>query len=449
MGQRMFSKKMGRNRAVVAGGSIAGKLAARVLSEFFNEVIIIEKDKNDAHILNRKGVPQSTHGHVLLKSGEEILEEFFPGIIQELSQKGAKKSDFAKDLLWSHHGSQKVRFASRVFISQQSRPLLEKQIQMRLEKISNIHFRFGCKVKNILMGENKNELKWVVFEDEEGLITELSTDLIIDASGAAALHNQWLRDLGFEIPPKTEVKADLFYASMVYKGFSPGSMDWHSLLAYPNPSVNNRGGTISPIEGNRMLVTLLGYGTKNIPNDVDSFMRYAKTLEHPDFFEVIKNKIPYSEDIEVYRFPALRRYHFEKLKDLPSGLLVIGDAACRIDPVFAQGMSLAAMEAKALKELLMKEKTKKQLTKSYHKKIGKILEIPWLIALTEDFRFKTTSGSKPIGLPILQWFVKKVVSASSHNEEVYTPFIQVLHLKKHPVSLAHPDILAKVFKSNK
>jgi 2-polyprenyl-6-methoxyphenol hydroxylase-like FAD-dependent oxidoreductase len=443
----MLLKKMKRNRAVVAGGSIAGKLAARVLSEFFNEVIIIEKDKNADSITNRKGVPQSAHGHVLLKSGEEILEDFFPGIIQELSQKGARKSDFAGDLLWSHHGSQKIRFDSDVFISQQSRPLLEKQIQKRLEKVSNIHFRFGCKVKNLLM--DKNEIIKVVFEDEEGLITELSTDLIIDATGAAALHNQWLRDLGFGIPPKTEVKVNLFYASMVYKGFSPGLMDWHSLLAYPDPPEIDRGGTISPIEGNRMLVTLIGYGANNIPNDLDSFMDYAKTLKHPDFYEVIKNEIPCSDKIEVYRFPALHRYHFEKLKDLPSGLLVIGDAACRIDPVFAQGMSLAAMEAKALKGLLMEQTTKKQLTKSYHKKVGRILGIPWLIALTEDFRFRTTSGRKPIGLPILQWFVKKVVAASAYNEDVYTKFIQVLHLKKHPITLASPYILAKVFKDSK
>lgn len=446
MAQKMNSEKMKRNRAVVAGGSIAGMLAARALSEFFNEVLVIEKDKSAELGMNRKGVPQSVHGHVLLKSGEEILEEFFPGIIEELSQKGAKKTDFARDLVWSHHGRQKIRFASNVFISQQSRPLLERQILKRLEKMSNIHFRFGCKVKSLLI--NRNEIDRVVFEDEEGLIIELPADLIIDASGAAALHNQWLRESGYQTPSKTEVKVDLFYASMVYKGFSSGSTDWHSLLAYPNPPETNRGGTISPIEGNRMLVTLIGYGTKDVPNDADSFMRYAKTLEHTDLYEVIKNELPYSQKVEVYRFPALRRYHIEKLKDFPSGLLVMGDAICRIDPVFAQGMSLAAMEAKALKELLMKETTKKQLTKSYHKKVGNILQIPWLIALTEDFRFRTTKGRKPIGLSMLQWFVKKVVAASTHNEDVYTQFIQVLHLKKHPISLARPGIIAKVFKNS-
>ncbi|ESU33711.1 hypothetical protein G3A_04370 [Bacillus sp. 17376] len=443
----MFLKNTNRNRAVVVGGGIAGKLAARVLSEFFKEVILIEKDKKNDQVTNRKGVPQGNQGHVLLKSGEEIIEELFPGIFQELSRNGASKTDFARDLLWSHHGTQKIRFDSNVFISQQSRPLLEWQIQQRLEKIPNINFRFDSKVQNLKF--KTDEVNFIVIEDKNGTIMELLADLVIDASGAAALHNQWLMDSGYKVPAKTEIKVDLFYASMVFKKLSHATIDWHSLLAYPNPPEFERGGMISPIEENRTLVTLIGYATKEAPKNIDSFMEYAETLEQPEFYEVIKNELPLSEDVQVYRFPALRRYHFEKIRNSPSGLLVIGDAFCRVDPVFAQGMSLAAMEAKVLRELLMRGLNKKQLTKSYHKKVSRILDIPWLIALTEDFRFRTTSGRKPIGLPILQWYVKKVVAACSHNEHVYKRFIQVLHLKSHPISLAHPGILAKVLKTTK
>jgi 2-polyprenyl-6-methoxyphenol hydroxylase-like FAD-dependent oxidoreductase len=443
----MFSKSMNRNRAVVVGGSISGMLAARVLSEFFKDVILIEKDNKNDHITNRKGVPQDNQGHVLLKSGEEIIEELFPGIIQELSRYGAKKTDFARDLLWSHHGTKKIRFDSNVFISQQSRPLLEWQIQQRLENIPNIDFRFGCRVQNLKF--NNDEKNTIVIEDQNGAVTELLADLVIDASGAAALHNKWLRDSGYRNPAKTEIKVDLFYASMVFKELFHKTINWHSLLTYPNPPEVERGGMISPIEGNRMLVTLIGYGAKEVPKDIDSFLEYAETLEQPEFYDVIKNEIPLSQDVQIYRFPALRRYHFEKLRNFPSGLLIIGDAFCRVDPVFAQGMSLAAMEAKALRELLMQGLNKKQLTKSYHKKVSRILDIPWLIALTEDFRFRTTSGRKPLGLPILQWYVKRVVAACSHNEQVYNRFIQVLHLRSHPISLAHPAILAKVLKITK
>ncbi|WP_214779231.1 hypothetical protein [Bacillus sp. ISL-45] len=194
---------------------------------------------------------------------------------------------------------------------------------------------------------------------------------------------------------------------MAFKELSHVSMDWHSLLAYPNPPVTDCGGMISPVEGNRSLVTLIGYGSKEIPKDIDSFKEYAEKLEQPELYEAITNAVPLSGKVKVYRFPALRRYHFEKMKDSPSGLLVIGYAFCRIDPVFAQGMSLAAMEAKALRGLLMKGLNKKQLANTYHKNVSKIIEIPWLIAISEDFRFQTTTGRKPIGLPILQWICKK------------------------------------------
>lgn len=442
----MLSKKTNRNRAVVVGGSIAGKLAARVLSEFFNEVILIEKDTKNDHVTYRKGVPQGIQGHVLLKSGEEIIEELFPGIFEELSRNGARKTDFAGDLLWTHHGTQKIRFDSNLFISQQSRPLLEWQIQQRLEEIPHINFRFGCRAQNLII--INDEINGVVIEDQEESVTELLADLVIDASGVTALHNQWLSNSGYGIPAKSEIKVDLFYACMVFKELSNESMNGHSLLAYPNPPEVERGGMISPIEGNRMLVTLIGYGMKEVPNDKVSFLEYARTLEQPEFYEAIKSALPLSEDVQIYRFPALRRYHLEKLKHFPSGLLVIGDAYCRVDPLFAQGMSLAAMEAKALRTLLMQGKTKEHLTKSYHKKVSRIIDIPWLIAITEDFRFHTTNGRKPISLPILQWFVKKVVKAYSHDESVYSQFIQVLHLKAHPIILARPGILAKVLKSS-
>ncbi|CAM4015971.1 hypothetical protein METH109765_17990 [Mesobacillus thioparans] len=73
--------------------------------------------------------------------------------------------------------------------------------------------------------------------------------------------------------------------------------------------------------------------------------------------------------------------------------------------------------------------------------------MPWLITLTEDFRFSTTSGPKPAGLRLLQWFVKKVSLACSHDEKVYAQFIRVLHLTSHPFSLANPSLLARIFRS--
>ncbi|MEH7885762.1 glutamate synthase subunit beta [Bacillus sp. JJ1609] len=430
-------------RAIVIGGSIAGKLSARVLSDFFEEVIVLEKDQKNDSIAIRKGVPQGSQGHVLLKSGEEIIEELFPGIIAEMVMAGSTFSDFSRDLVWFHHGCQKNRFNSGLSIIQQSRPFLEWNIQKRMEKIPNIDFRYGCKVNKLFLNEKK-EISGVTAEKHDGRQMDLAGDLVVDASGAASLTSKWLEELGFKKPKKTEVKVDLFYASMIFEKLAAGTSNWHSLLVYPNPPKQSRGGTISPIEGDRHLVTLLGYGVEHLPSDHSSFLQYAKNLDQPDLYEAIITAVP-ETGIQMYRFPALRRFHYDKLKQFPAGLLVMGDSFCRIDPVFAQGMSIAAMEAEVLRKMLKSSKTKEKLTKDFHRKISKIIDIPWLIALTEDFRFQHTSGKKPFGLSILQMYVKNVVLACSHNEKVYRQFMNVLHLKAHPVSLFKPAILNAVF----
>ncbi|MFL6561810.1 MAG: hypothetical protein ACJ8MO_37610, partial [Bacillus sp. (in: firmicutes)] len=125
---------IGKN-AVVIGGSIAGLLTARILSEFYEKVLLIEKDQQSRKDLTRTGVPQGSHGHALLKSGEEILTELFPGIVDELIAEGSVKSDFTSKLAWNHHGSWKVKYHSGMSIIQQSRPFLESHIQRRLEMI--------------------------------------------------------------------------------------------------------------------------------------------------------------------------------------------------------------------------------------------------------------------------------------------------------------------------
>ncbi|SEM10662.1 2-polyprenyl-6-methoxyphenol hydroxylase [Mesobacillus persicus] len=440
------SKSRLGQRAIVIGGGIAGKLAARVLSDYFNEVMVLDKNKESDQTSLRSGVPQGSHGHALLKSGEDILEDLFPGITNELLTSGAIPSNFSKDISWYHHGSWKIKHHSDIQTLQQSRPFLEGHLQRRLEQINNIHFIYGAKVSTILTNPDKTKITGVTYRTNFGVIKEFNADLIIDASGAATQTPKWLKQLGYPQPEKTEVKVDLFYASRAYHTLSPIEKDWKGLLIYPNPPGQARGGGIYKIEDNKWMVTLLGYGIENPPADDHSFLEYAAALDHPTIYQAIDRGKPSSE-VSIYRFPSLRRYHYDKLKKFPNGLVVMGDAFCRIDPVFAQGMSLSALEATALKEVLekaTKNRSLNQISQFAHRKFSKLLDIPWMIALTEDFRFNHTTGKRFLGLPFLQSYIKKVVTASATNKDVYETFIHVLHLKAHPVKLFSPKVLKAI-----
>ncbi|WP_066071544.1 FAD-dependent oxidoreductase [Neobacillus soli] len=409
MAKGLLEKDFLGKKAVVIGGSISGMLAARVLSDFFEEVIIIEKDKMSNQHIPRIGVTQGSHGHALLKSGEEILNDLFPGIIDELIEAGSVKSDFAGGLAWNHHGSWKLKYHAGMSIIQQSRPFLEWHIQRRLKQIPNVSYMYETKAKKLLVNNDQTQINGIVIQKEGEMDLEIQTDLVVDAAGAGSQTSSWLKQLGYQAPAKTEVRVNLFYASRIYRSLSSKNKDWSNLLVYPNPPSQNRGGSISPIENKRWMVTLLGYGVDSPPNSGEEFLAYTKCLGKPDIYEAIEEGQP-ETDVTVYRFPALRRFHYEKLSPFPDRLIVMGDAFCRMDPVFGQGMSISALEAIALKKELQRAVHKNglaQISIHTHRSFSKIIDIPWLVALTEDFRFTQTVGKKTIWTAVSDVVCKK------------------------------------------
>ena len=75
--------------AVVLGASMAGLLAARVLTDFYETVTVVERDWLPDGPVNRRGVPQGRHAHALLGRGSQILDELFPGFLDDLVAAGA------------------------------------------------------------------------------------------------------------------------------------------------------------------------------------------------------------------------------------------------------------------------------------------------------------------------------------------------------------------------
>jgi 2-polyprenyl-6-methoxyphenol hydroxylase-like FAD-dependent oxidoreductase len=441
-----FTKELGK-RALVIGGSITGMLTARVLSDFFGEVIIIEKGSKSDKQIPRTEVPQGSQGHALLKHGEEILEHFFPGIVEELIEDGSVKSDFTNDLTWNHHGKWKVKFSSGFSIIQQSRPFLEWHIQRRLNMIRNISHLMNSQAKQLLLNANNTEVVGVKVTQKDLTEVELFADLVVDASGAGSNISSWIQQFGYPSPEKTEVKVNLFYSSRIYRKPNSDYNNIGSILVYPNPPLKKCGGGLSPIEKDRVMVTVFGYGFESIPKKEADFLQFAKNLQQKDIYNFILNAQP-DNDVQVYRFPVLRRIHFEKLKRFPDRLIMIGDAFCRIDPIFGQGMSIAALETVALKKELEKRAHRYDLSRishSVHRRFSKVIDIPWLIALSEDFRYEHTQGPKPVGLSFLMWYVKKVILACEVNQIIYTKLINVLHLKAHPITLFAPSVLKAVF----
>ena len=120
------------DQAVVIGGSIAGLLSARALSDHFKKVIILERDVLPEGPEPRKGAPQGRHIHAVLEAGLRAMDGFFPGLVEEMQREGVDLVDHGRDVAWFHCGAWKPRFESGFQTILCSRPYLEWKIRCRV-----------------------------------------------------------------------------------------------------------------------------------------------------------------------------------------------------------------------------------------------------------------------------------------------------------------------------
>ncbi|WP_409304194.1 NAD(P)/FAD-dependent oxidoreductase [Peribacillus sp. SCS-155] len=438
-----------REKAIIVGGGIAGKLFARVLSDFFKEVIILEKDQEPGGPVARKGAPQGEHLHALLHAGEYGLESLFPGINDRFVFGGAVKIDSTKDLAWFHHGVWKLRFGGEFTSTLQTRPHLEWQIEQLTKQIKNISYLYNHTVKDFLYSQEENRIYGVTIKGPDSSITDITGDIVVDASGVSSFSNRWLGQYGYTIPEE-KVRIGLSYISKDYE-LPKEKRDWTIKLIYPSPPHDKIGGTISKVENDRYKVTLMGYGNeikdKEVLASEHAFQELSAKLPRPDIFKELKIGKALSP-ATIYRVPHIIWRRFDKTKNLPKGLLLAGDTVCRIDPVFGQGMTIATLQALALKRQLEKQPGffSDDTERIFQKKAAKIIKPVWNMVISEDFRYPFVKGKKPPGLGIQQWYTKQIFLLSSQNQNVYRRFITVMNLVKPAAVLFAPSVVYHVLK---
>lgn len=439
--------------AIVIGGSMAGLFAARVLVDHFDQVTVIERDKFPSQPQSRQGVPQDTHVHVLLTQGQRILNQLFPGIEAELVEKGAPTIDWIAD--WFTFGMWGIapRFPSGLTGYPCSRHLLEWTIRRRLVDFPNLKFLEAAQVTQLLTDETQSQVTGVQLRLGAGEETSHSedkvADLVVDASGRNSLMPKWLQGLGYQPPAETTIDSFLGYASRWYRQKDGFQTDWQGITITGKAPDNSRGGVLYPVEGNRWVVTLAGVGRDYPPTDDEGFLGFARTLRSPILYEAIADAEPLSP-IYSYRRTANRLRHYEKLVVMPEGLVVVGDAVCAFNPVYGQGMTIAALGALTLYQCLREQLKNssyslKGLNQRFQKRLAQVNTTPWIMATGEDLRWPTTSGGQLDRMSrFMQYYIDQVMQFSVDHPEVYQTFGEVAHLVTPPKALFRASILAPV-----
>ncbi|WPB75232.1 hypothetical protein KYC5002_40330 [Archangium violaceum] len=446
----MLPNERGAGQAIVIGGSMAGLLSARVLSEHFEKVIILERERLPEGPEARKNAPQGRHIHALLEAGLTVLDGLFPGLVQDLVHEGADLVDLARDAAWFQSGSWKVRYEGGPRSILVSRPFLEWKVRARVTALPNVEVWQGYGVEELLTDVSRTHVTGAKVKGPEGERT-LEGGLVVDTSGRGSRAPHWLEELGYGRPEEEQVGIDLGYTSRLYE--RPANFDaWKILVVNGRAPEAKRSGFISNVEGGRWIVSLNGYFGDHAPTDDAGFLEFARGLPTPHLYEYIRDAKPLTTPVS-HKIPTSRWMHYEKMARFPEGFVLLGDTVCALNPVFGQGMTVACLGAKLLGEKVARARTSPGglhagLAHGFQKELSKIVGLCWFLTTTMDLAYPETRGKRPFGLKAVQWSVQNMIDLTSLDAKACHAFYEVLHMRKGMEGLLQPGFVSALMAYN-
>ncbi|MEU9523301.1 FAD-dependent monooxygenase [Streptomyces sp. NPDC048224] len=432
-------------RAVVVGASYAGLVTARVLADFFDEVVLVERDAMDGDTGVHPGAPQGHHAHAMLARGGEILERLFPGLREELRQQGAPVFDYGEgiDFLLPVGFAPRTRTGLR--IQTFTRDELERRLRRRVLALPGVTLLSSTRCTG-LIAHPAGRVSGVTCRTQGADPVQMAADLVVDASGRSSSLPHWLGAMGIAVPPKRTVKAKVTYTSMNFDRLDehdPGHPDFH--LAYQMlfaPSVP-RAGVLLAVERNRWTCSLFAFQDQP-PTDDTGYLAFAKSLSNPRLAQQISRRTV-QEPTRTYTNVDNQWRPYHTVKNWPDGLVAVGDAVCVFNPVYGQGLTVAAMEAELLQDMLARRRTSgllDGLAAGLQKKLGRLVLGPWTLSTNSDLMWNP--HGQPLGARFAHWYNTRLFHVAVSDARVWTAFVRVVNMVALPSSLFHPAIALKV-----
>ena len=426
---------------------MAGLLAARTLADHFAKVTIVERDQlqNDASL--RPGVPQARHVHILLARGQQILESLFPNFLAKLEASGVKPLDFTNDFAIALGKEWEQRFPSSLTTYPCNRMTIEWLVRHELSAFPQIHWQTQQEVIGLIASADKKRITGVELRTRDGrapaesTTTELMGDLVIDASGRNSHAPQWLEAHGYAAPQETRIDAFTGYATRTMALRPDPSRTWKVLYLIATPPEILVGGLIWPLEdGKSWMIGYAGSGKHYPPTDDAGFIAFADQLAQPAFADAIRDATPLGP-VVGFRDTANRMRHYERMPRLPDGFVVTGDAACTFNPIYGQGMSVAAIGAVLLAKCVKQSPTGQGLPKDFQRALAKANALPWQLATLSDVRVPGAEGGTTDRVTrLMHRYLDRYTRIIPRSKRAQLVFDQVAHLLAPPTALFAPDL---------
>ncbi len=424
------------DRAVVLGGSMAGLCAARVLADAFRDVVVIERDELPTEPAARDGAPQTGHPHALLEPGRATLEDLFSGFGDELLAEGGLLIDALSDIKWYAEGGFVADGSERSPMYAASRPLYEHVVRRHVRARDGVELRDGCRFFDYLTDDQTTAVTGVTYREADGAERELDADLVVDATGRTSRTPNWLGDHGYEAPPVDEVRIDVTYSTARVER---PTGDRRLFFVPPTPP-RTRGVYVIPIENGQWEVLLQTVHGGEAPTDREGVIEFLETLPVTEPGSLVRSAAWRSETVHRYPFPSNRRRRYEALDAFPEGLVVTGDAIASFNPIYGQGMSVAALDAVILHHALA-DRGLEDLAARFFDAVSDVVDVVWRISVGNDFGFAETTGPKPTGTDITNRYLSRLVRKGHDDPVLRTEVGRVLILAQSPSTLFRPSVL--------
>ncbi|MBS1845347.1 MAG: tryptophan 7-halogenase [Actinobacteria bacterium] len=431
---------MSNGHAVVIGGSISGLTAACALSESFERVTVVERDRLPDGPGHRKGVPQARQLHVVLPLGVRVLDSLFPGFERELREAGCPVFDEVRDTPWFGAQGWRARSASDVYLFGFSRPLFEHLLRERVRATGNVQIVEGM-VDGLRAAEGGERVSGVEFSGSTA--AGIEADLVVDASGRGSKAPRWLEQLGYERPAEQHVRAHFGYASRLVKvpeGAMPDGLD--GLITMPFPG-HSKGGLILPADNGRHTLCCIGAAKDYPPGDEEGFYEYLRQAPSPLLAEIAKQCEPDTE-IATYHHPGNQLRLWSRLARRPRRFIPIGDAVASFNPIYGQGMTVAALEALKLRDRIASlDGNLDPLADEFQADLTAAVEFPYGMATQADSAYPETEyvDAEPAPAEALQFFAT-VEQVATEDPEVARDILRATGWFDAEL-LASPTLVAK------